>query len=499
MNTRILVAYIAILLYCTQFGAAAEAEKSSSRNQTTNNQLRSGIAVNRSLELQRDALDYETFTFKMPEYAFGFIVTLTSEDADLDLFIKYDEEANMYEYSDAYSDSDNFNEKLVITRFGNPTAQSGLWYIDVVFQHTRLPVKQGRILNTVTYSVQVDLIPLSPENIQSGQSLSFTLRPDSGMIKYYSLEVPEGTRAIRLDAFNTDADIDFLASWSTTLFDFSNADYVAESMTGRETLLIIDQTTPAVQQGTLFIAVIDHSDSEYPVDGSISVSFSTDPPQHLLRYPVLPLATTDVGKAVSATVGITSESVTGSGCLVSADGYILTNYHVVEGTDQKPSPLVAVSLTIGEDRPPVEMFKARVEYFDKELDLALLKIVSGYYGQPLPQNMRFPFFRLGDDRQLQLGEELVFLGFPGIGGSGSRTSVTFSRGVVSGFERLNIGRLVKTDAEINSGSSGGPALDDTWRLIGLATSIIGEDSGQIAYIHPVSLIPENWKLLFTPR
>lgn len=499
MNIRILTVMLAVLCSTTQLTYAGEAEKSRLQNQTANNQLRSGIPVQRDLRLQRDALDYETFTFKMPEYAFGFSVTLTSEDADLDLFIKFNEEANMYEYSDAYSDSDNFGEKLLITRFGNPSAQSGIWYIDVVYQSTRLPVKQGQILENVRYSLQVDLIPLSPEIIHSGQSLSFTLQPDSGMIKYYSLEVPAGTRAVRLDAFNTDADIDFLASWGTTLFDFSDADYVAESMTGRETLIITEQSTPPVQQGTLFIAVIDQSESEYPVDGSISVTFSIEPPQHLLHYPALPTSTTDIGKAVAATVGITSESVTGSGCLVSADGYILTNYHVVEGPDQKPSPLVSVSMTIAEDRPPVEMYKATVQYFDEDLDLALLKIVSGFYGQPLPQNTRFPFFRLGDDRQLLLGEELVFLGFPGIGGSGSRTSLTLSRGVVAGFEKLNIGRLVKTDAEINSGSSGGPALDGRLRLIGLATSIIGEGSGQIAYVHPVSLIPEAWKLLFLPR
>ena len=93
---------------------------------------------------------------------------------------------------------------------------------------------------------------------------------------------------------------------------------------------------------------------------------------------------------------------------------------------------------------------------------------------------------------VSIGDSLHFVGYPGIGGTGSRASITYTLGVVAGFQQTSYGYEIKTDGEINSGSSGGAALDSSFRLVGVPTSIVGEESGQLAYIVPVSAIPPAW-------
>ncbi|MFW5843717.1 MAG: trypsin-like peptidase domain-containing protein [Spirochaetota bacterium] len=77
-------------------------------------------------------------------------------------------------------------------------------------------------------------------------------------------------------------------------------------------------------------------------------------------------------------------------------------------------------------------------------------------------------------------------------GTGSRVTITYTRGVVSGFEETSVGTIIKSDAEINEGNSGGAALNDEFELVGLPTQVVGFDAGQLAYIYPVGLIPEEW-------
>ncbi len=70
--------------------------------------------------------------------------------------------------------------------------------------------------------------------------------------------------------------------------------------------------------------------------------------------------------------------------------------------------------------------------------------------------------------------------------------MTYTRGVVAGFQTVPFGRIIKTDAVINEGSSGGAALDDQMRLVGLTTEVVGFDTSQLGYIYPVMSIPESW-------
>jgi S1-C subfamily serine protease len=136
----------------------------------------------------------------------------------------------------------------------------------------------------------------------------------------------------------------------------------------------------------------------------------------------------------------------------------------------------------------------RIVAYDRELDMALLRAETDLYGGALPADYRFPAIRLGDPRAVALGDHLFVLGYPDAGGLGTRVSINLTRGIVSGFERRGETLLIKTDADIASGNSGGPVLNERYEVIGIATEAISEEIGnsQIGYIWPLWLVPRDW-------
>ena len=193
-----------------------------------------------------------------------------------------------------------------------------------------------------------------------------------------------------------------------------------------------------------------------------------------------------------ATAEIIGNAGKGSGCFVSSEGHIITNWHVIEDFTGSVSEDIYVAINLSNELPPVELFKAELVDYSIEKDLALIKISSGLYGDPVPFAYSFPYFSMGNTGSLKLGQPLTYLGYPGIGGTGSRASISMTRGIVSGFERANGNLLVKTDAEINSGNSGGAAINTYYELVGFPTVTIEEAAGQLGYLTPVSMIPKEW-------
>ena len=143
----------------------------------------------------------------------------------------------------------------------------------------------------------------------------------------------------------------------------------------------------------------------------------------------------------------------GSGFVYSADGYIITNNHVVNN-----SGIVTITFLDGES------YTAKIIGTDPDLDLAVLKVEMGStYLQPIP---------IGDSSQLKVGEEIAAIGNP-FGLSGSMTS-----GIISQIGRLlpqdsgySIPDVIQTDAAINPGNSGGPLLNMKGEVIGINTAI----------------------------
>ncbi|MBI4529968.1 MAG: DegQ family serine endoprotease [Candidatus Latescibacteria bacterium] len=160
----------------------------------------------------------------------------------------------------------------------------------------------------------------------------------------------------------------------------------------------------------------------------------------------------------------------GSGCIISKDGYILTNTHVVQGADE-----IAVTLT------DQRKFAAEVIGADTLTEVALVKIKGD----------NLPVARLGDSRKLEIGEWVLAIGNP------LQLTSTVTAGIVSALGRSTGGLLpqgfgienfIQTDAVINPGNSGGPLVNLNGEVIGINTAI---QTGTGYYVGYGFAIPMN--------
>jgi serine protease Do len=162
------------------------------------------------------------------------------------------------------------------------------------------------------------------------------------------------------------------------------------------------------------------------------------------------------------------EKSLGSGVIVSPEGYVLTNNHVVDHATE-------ITVTLRDKR---EM-KAEVVGTDPRTDIAVLKI----------EGTNFPYLTLGDSSKAQVGDVALAIGDPfGVG-------QTVTMGIVSATGRGNLGieeveDFIQTDAPINPGNSGGALIDDQGHLIGINTAILSGNSGGnqgIGFAVPINL------------
>ncbi|MET0383465.1 MAG: trypsin-like peptidase domain-containing protein [Burkholderiaceae bacterium] len=160
----------------------------------------------------------------------------------------------------------------------------------------------------------------------------------------------------------------------------------------------------------------------------------------------------------------------GSGVLVSADGYLLTNSHVVDGADD-------IEVTLSDGRSA----GAKLVGTDADSDLALLKIALD--GLPV-----IPF---GDIAQVAVGDPVLAIGNPFSVGQ------TVTSGIISALDRNQPGlsaieNFIQTDAAINPGNSGGALVDGQGRLVGINTAIFSRSGGSmgIGFAIPVDIARE---------
>ena len=149
------------------------------------------------------------------------------------------------------------------------------------------------------------------------------------------------------------------------------------------------------------------------------------------------------------------EDSLGSGVIVSPDGYILTNNHVVDGATD-------VRVTFADKR----QLKAKVVGTDPKTDIAVLKV----------EGSGFPAITIGDSSKVQVGDYALAIGDPfGVG-------QTVTMGIISAMNRGNLGiedyeDFIQTDAPINPGNSGGALVNDRGELVGINTAILSHGSG----------------------
>ncbi|MDQ2779609.1 MAG: Do family serine endopeptidase [Pseudomonadota bacterium] len=142
----------------------------------------------------------------------------------------------------------------------------------------------------------------------------------------------------------------------------------------------------------------------------------------------------------------------GSGFILSADGYIMTNAHVVDGAED-----VVVTLTDKRE------LKARIVGFDKRTDVAVVKVDAG----------NLPFVKIGDVNKLKVGEWVVAIGSP------FNLENTVTAGIVSAKQRDtgDFLPLIQTDVAINPGNSGGPLLNMRGEVVGINSQIYSRSGG----------------------
>jgi serine protease Do len=149
----------------------------------------------------------------------------------------------------------------------------------------------------------------------------------------------------------------------------------------------------------------------------------------------------------------------GSGFIIDKEGFILTNYHVIEGADQ-------IIVLLEDDKE----YTAKLIGSDSKTDIALIQI------QKEPgDDTTFPALKMGDSKGLEVGEWVVAIGNP------FGLSHTVTVGVVSALRR-SIGagpydEFIQTDASINPGNSGGPLINLNGEVIGINTAIISGNTG----------------------
>ncbi len=166
-----------------------------------------------------------------------------------------------------------------------------------------------------------------------------------------------------------------------------------------------------------------------------------------------------------------TKSGLGSGVIVSANGYILTNFHVVDAADQ-----IEVALHDGRN------LKARLVGGDPESDLAVLQIDQEKAGA-----LKLPAITLGQMDNISVGDVVLAIGNPfGVG-------QTVTMGIVSALGRSHLGintfeNFIQTDAAINPGNSGGALIDSRGNLVGINTAIYSRTGGSlgIGFAIPVS-------------
>ncbi|PYR74855.1 MAG: hypothetical protein DMF87_21775 [Acidobacteria bacterium] len=153
----------------------------------------------------------------------------------------------------------------------------------------------------------------------------------------------------------------------------------------------------------------------------------------------------------------------GSGVIVSADGYILTNNHVVAGEGGRISrQLPAITVSLGDKRE----LRAQIVGVDPTIDLALLKI-----------NARgLPTMPWGDSSQLKVAQWVLAIGNP------FQLNQTVTLGIVSALGRTSLGisgyeDFIQTDAAINPGNSGGALVNTRGELVGINTAIFSQSGG----------------------
>ncbi|MGD0622007.1 MAG: trypsin-like peptidase domain-containing protein [Thermacetogeniaceae bacterium] len=165
-----------------------------------------------------------------------------------------------------------------------------------------------------------------------------------------------------------------------------------------------------------------------------------------------------------------TQQALGSGFLISADGYLLTNQHMIDGAQTIKVTMMGQSQSVD----------AQVVGSDKDLDLAVLKINAGN---------NLPYLKLGDSDKIRLGDWAIAIGNPYGLDHTVTVGVISAKGRSMTIESRSYRNLLQTDASINPGNSGGPLLDLAGEVIGINTAV-NEQAQGIGFAIPSNTVED---------
>ncbi len=205
---------------------------------------------------------------------------------------------------------------------------------------------------------------------------------------------------------------------------------------------------------------------------------------------VVQITTTGFGPVEEGNSGVvTSQSGTGSGVILSPDGYIITNAHVVEGAQRIRVRLLKLGGTQADDESGAarqsSVLQAKVVGVDSESDLAVIKV----------EQKDLPVLTFADSDKIHQGQVVLAVGSP----LGLQNSVTL--GVISSVARQiqpdDTMIYIQTDAPINPGNSGGPLVDTKGRMVGINTLILSQSGGSegIGFAAPSNIVRSVYEQL----
>ena len=176
-------------------------------------------------------------------------------------------------------------------------------------------------------------------------------------------------------------------------------------------------------------------------------------------------------QVLSSVVQITAGLGSGTGFIITQDGMVVTNHHVIRGYER-----VTVYLVDG------TTYQARVSFSNSDLDVAYLEIVGA--------NQSFTPLVIGDSESIRVGDEVIAIGFP-LGWT-LGTEPTISRGIISAKRE----GYLQTDAPLNPGNSGGPLIDMSGQAVGVVVARVEEDQAGntvagISFAIPINMVKQQ--------
>lgn len=433
----------------------------------------------------------QRYRIVLAEDVLAFAATLTASEHDLDLAL-YNAQGEQIALADSYRAS----ETLQVIRLDVPALMGGTFSLEVFYPFDDSPLgDDGQPISNIPYTLEWRQSTIGePDYLPANQAVQGRLQRQEGMISYYRIDVPETAHALRIDVPDTFSDVDLYVFAERPSADIEHSQWYSNTLRAQEKLVITRDSSPPLRAGTYYVAVADLVERQRDIDFGLWLSWDAEPPQALVPQITLPVTEPGLATTLLATVEVKAVYSAGSGSLVSPDGYVLTNFHVIEKFMEYGGDIV-LGMSLDHRLPTRELFYADLIDVAPERDMALLKIRATLYGESLERYLPLPFMRMGDDSTLRIGDDLITIGYPWVGGRWARGTISFTRGYVAGFEADEYGAVIKTDAEFSAGNSGGAALNTRFELVGIPTETVRIGGGKLGYVYPISALPESWRAL----